>query len=250
MAKQAENKQKDLIIKASANTNKTPTGNALATIKTTFAPVNIKDGYSATAIIRASDEFEKLSLLAKIKALWIVNKNDFYKDVYCKQTGKKYTKFYDYCRDIARLGKTQAAAYVKAGEYLDDNLQVLLPHPESVLPLWRGSSLLIIVDELTKKKGENRDKILEYLEKGYITPDLTDDRIKREIKDRLSGKKRNIGDEIDEQADEQADEQVESAQQYSVNHIIDTIVRRYYFNKDFEQLLVEFDEKHRDEIQE
>ena len=244
-------KEKALINKANAQLTDTTVFN---TIKDAYkGHITAGNARSLDYVIKTANEYDNLSMLAKIKALQVIHDSETFKQVINNRTGKKFTKFYDYAENIARLGKTYANAYVQAGAYIDNDLNVLLPSADNHPQAWRGSSLLIIVEQLRAKKGENAEKIKDYIIKGYITPDMTDERIKKAIKERLSGKVKDLSDDIESDVNESDVDENESESDVDENEsesdvetvnadpIIDNIVKRYYHDPVFKEYLIAYD---------
>lgn len=243
-----------LTLKMRENNAKT----ALTDLKKALSVQNLSDIHTANAVVFTADKFANLSLISKIKAISVIKASNLWKNAYSQIRRKKFTNFYDYAQEIARIGKTTANKYVQAGDYIDDDGNILLPKSEGVTADYSAEMVLTLVEMIRAKKGENADKILEMLKNGVVTPLDTVEYAKKTIKGHLTGKIKDLtddgeitddgdeitndGDEITDDGDETNDNASESVNDNTTQAII--IAKRWANNADFMEMLYKYDREH------
>ena len=254
-----KNNQKTVADKqATALTLKTRESNAntaLIDLKKALSVQNLSDIHNANAVVFTADKFANLSLTSKIKAISVIKKSNLWKDAYSQVRRKKFTNFYDYAQEIARIGKTTANKYVQAGDYIDDEGNILLPKSEGVTADYSAEMVLTLVEMIRAKKGENAEKILEMLKNGVVTPLDTVEYAKKTIKGRLSGRIKDLtddGDEITDDGDEitddgdDGDESKDDKNERITNNTAQAVIiaKRWANNADFMDMLYKYDKEH------
>lgn len=242
-----------LTLKMRENNAKT----ALTDLKKALSVQNLSDIHTANAVVFTADKFANLSLISKIKAISVIKASNLWKNAYSQIRRKKFTNFYDYAQEIARIGKTTANKYVQAGDYIDDDGNILLPKSEGVAADYSAEMVLTLVEMIRAKKGENAEKILEMLKNGVVTPLDTVEYAKKTIKGHLTGKIKDLtddgeitddgdeiadGDEITDDSDESKDDENESVTDNITQAII--IAKRWANNADFMDMLYKYDKEH------
>ena len=216
---------------------------AIAEIATALSVKDINDIHTASAVVYSADKFANLSLIAKIKAIAVIKSSNMWKNAYSQTRRKKFTNFYDYAQEIARIGKTTANKYVQAGEYIDENGNILLPKANGVTVEYSAEMLLTLVEMIRANKGANAEKILEMLKNGVVTPCDTVEYAKKTIKGRLSGKIKDLTD--DESTADEIEETpipLNLSGDDTAKAII--IARRWAKNADFMEMLYAYDKEH------
>lgn len=244
-----------LTLKMRENNAKT----ALTDLKKALSVQNLSDIHTANAVVFTADKFANLSLISKIKAISVIKASNLWKNAYSQVRRKKFTNFYDYAQEIARIGKTTANKYVQAGDYIDDDGNILLPKSEGITADYSAEMVLTLVEMIRAKKGENAEKILEMLKNGVVTPLDTVEYAKKTIKGYLTGKIKDLTDdgEITDDGDEitnDGDNTAESDESDDTPIPLDLsgddtakaiiIARRWAKNADFMEMLYKYDKEH------
>ena len=232
---------------------------ALTDLKKALSVQNLSDIHTANAVVFTADKFANLSLISKIKAISVIKLSNLWKNAYSQVRRKKFTNFYDYAQEIARIGKTTANKYVQAGDYIDDDGNILLPKSEGITADYSAEMVLTLVEMIRAKKGENAEKILEMLKNGVVTPLDTVEYAKKTIKGHLTGKIKDLtddgeitddGDEMTDDGDEMTDDGDNTTESDESDKIADNtaqaiiIAKRWANNADFMDMLYKYDREH------